>query len=245
MKILIVIPARYKSSRFPGKPLKKILNKELILWVSETCRKLTNRSIRLVVATDNKKIFNFVKKKGIETMMTSPKCLTGTDRVAEVSKKIDARLYINVQGDEPLVKVEDIKKIIKAKIKNPNKIICGFSKIKKRENPKNKNIPKVILNSKNELIYISRSVIPSSKSETGLKKFTFLKQVCIYAFNKKELKKFYSFKKTPLEKCEDIEILRYLEKGFKIQMIKLNPENYAVDTQQDLIKVEKFLKKNA
>ena len=111
MKILIVIPARYKSSRFPGKPLKKILNKELILWVSETCRKLTNRSIRLVVATDNKKIFNFVKKKGIETMMTSPKCLTGTDRVAEVSKKIDARLYINVQGDEPLVKVEDIKKI--------------------------------------------------------------------------------------------------------------------------------------
>ena len=100
------------------------------------------------------------------------------------------------------------------------------------------------MNSKNELIYISRSVIPSSKSETGLK-FTFLKQVCIYAFNKKELKKFYSYKKTPLEKCEDIEILRYLEKGFKIQMIKLNPENYAVDTQQDLIKVEKIFKKRS
>ena len=241
MKKLIVIPARYKSSRLPGKPLKKILNKELILWVLETCQKLKNKSIGVIVATENNKIFDFLKKRRANVIMTSKNCLTGTDRVAEVSKKIKAKLYLNVQGDEPLINVKDIKKIINAKIGHPDKIICGYTDVKKNENVENKNIPKVIFNKKNELIYISRAVIPSSKN-LKIKK-TFYKQVCIYAFNQQELKKFYSKKKTPLEKEEDIEIIRFLEKGFKVKMIKLNSNNLAVDTAKDIKKIEKFLKK--
>lgn len=243
MKILIVIPARFKSSRFPGKPLKKILNKELILWVLETCHKLQNKKIEVVVATESYKIFNFIKRKGMNAIMTSKNCLTGTDRVAEVSKKIKAKLYLNVQGDEPLINVKDIKKIINAKISHPDKIICGFTNVKRDENVENKNIPKIIMNKKNELIYISRAVIPSSKNGK-IREKTFFKQVCIYAFNQLELKKFYSKNKTPLEKEEDIEIIRFLEKGFKVKMIKLNSNNLAVDTIKDIKKIEKFLKRN-
>ena len=166
MKILIIVPARYNSSRFPGKPLKKINNKEMILWVLEACKKVQNKKIDLMVATDERKIFNFVKKKNFKGIMTSRSCLTGTDRVAEVAKKIKANIYINVQGDEPLVKASDIKKIINSKKRNPKKIICGYTKINKNENVENINIPKVILNKKGELIYISRAPIPSSKKKT-------------------------------------------------------------------------------
>ena len=114
MKTLIVIPARYKSSRLPGKPLKKILNKELILWVLHACKKLISKETKLITATDNKKIFSLVKKNNYEAIMTSDKCLTGTDRVAEVAKKIKSKIYINVQGDEPTINPEDIIKVIKS-----------------------------------------------------------------------------------------------------------------------------------
>ena len=245
MKTLIVIPARYRSSRLPGKPLKKILNKELILWVLHACKKLISKETKLITATDNKKIFSIVKKNNYEAIMTSGKCLTGTDRVAQVANKINANTYINVQGDEPLVSHKDVQKIIKAKKKYKNHIICGFTKLNHDENEKNKNIPKVVLNKKNELLYISRSPIPSSKQKPK-KKIKYLKQVCIYGFNKSELKIFEkSKKKSQLEEIEDIEILRFLELGIKIKMILLNSKSYAVDVLRDIKKVEKVVKKNA
>jgi 3-deoxy-manno-octulosonate cytidylyltransferase (CMP-KDO synthetase) len=174
--------------------------------------------------------------------MTSKKCLTGTDRVAEVAKKINAKIYINVQGDEPLINHKDIKKIINAKKKFPDHIICGYSYLKNDESEKNKNIPKVVLNNKGELLYISRSPLPGSKKRLSKKK-KYLKQVCIYGFSKKDLVLFNSFKKkTYLENSEDIEILRFLEIGKKIKMIKLNAQSYAVDTHKDLKRVEKIFK---
>jgi 3-deoxy-manno-octulosonate cytidylyltransferase (CMP-KDO synthetase) len=242
MKTLIVIPARFKSSRFPGKPLKKIHKKEMVLWVLDACKKILNKQTDLIVATDDKKIFNFVKKNKFKSIMTSSNCLTGTDRVAEVSKKIKADIYINVQGDEPLIKSNDIKKIINSKRNNPKKIICGYTKINKNENVKNVNIPKIILNKKEELIYISRATIPSSKN-SQINSYEFLKQVCIYAFNRNELKKFYSKRKSILEAIEDIEIIRFLEMGEKIQMVKLSSGSYAIDTIEDLKKVENIIKK--
>jgi len=175
--------------------------------------------------------------------MTSKKCLTGTDRVAEISKKINANIYLNVQGDEPLIKFQDIKKILQAKKKYPNYIICGYAKLNSDENENNPNIPKIVINKKNELLYISRSPIPSNKKNLK-KKFNYLKQVCIYAFNKSELNVFNrSKKKTYLEKTEDIEIVRFLELGKKIKMIKLNSKSYAVDIPEDIKKIEKVIKK--
>lgn len=240
-KTTIIIPARYGSKRLPGKPLKLICGKELILHVAERCSKAFGVK-NLYIATDSKKIKTKVVEKGFNIVMTSKKCLTGTDRVAEASKKIKSNIYINVQGDEPLIKTTDIKKILSAKKKNPNHVICGYSEISRREKPESVNIPKVILNKKFELVYISRALIPSSKKK--LRNFKFLKQVCIYAFNKKELNKFYKMrKKAYLENIEDIEILRFFDLGIKIKMVKLSNNTIAVDERKDIRKVEKLLKK--
>lgn len=242
MNSLIVIPARFKSSRLPGKPLKKINGKELILRVLDACKPLYKKNIKIIVATDEKKIFNLISQSNFRAIMTSKKCLTGTDRVAEVAKKIKAKIYINVQGDEPLINHKDIKKIINAKKKFPDHVICGYSYLKSDESEKNKNIPKVVLNNKGELLYISRSPLPGSKKSLSKKK-KYLKQVCIYGFSKRDLVLFSSFKKkTYLENSEDIEILRFLEIGKKIKMIKLNSQSYAVDTHEDLRRVEKIFK---
>ena len=137
--------------------------------------------------------------------MTSSKCLTGTDRVAELLK-INSKIYINVQGDEPTIDFRISKKLFK-KIKYPSHVICGYDKINKFENPLSKNIPKVVLNKQQELIYISRNLIPDLKKI----KILTLKQVCIYAFNKNELNKFMPKIKSIIENIEDIEILRFFD----------------------------------
>ena len=239
---IIVIPARYASTRFRGKPLIKILNREMILRVADICLKVVKRN-NLYIATDNKRIEKIVKNENFKAVMTSLKCLTGTDRVAEVAKKIRSKIYVNVQGDEPTIEPKDIKKIIKAKIKYPNHVICGYDKIHKFENPTNLNLPKVVVNGKEELVYISRSLIPGSKKK--IKNFEYLKQVCIYAFNKKELDLFsLKNKKNKLESIEDIEILRFFDHDIKIKMVRLQSNSVAVDEVKDLKKVERILKNN-
>ena len=240
MDVNIIIPARYGSSRYEGKPLVKLLGREMILRVADICSKVVKKN-KLFIATDDKRIAKKVIENGFNFIMTSKKCLTGTDRVAEAAKKIRSDIYINVQGDEPTIRPSDIKKIIRSKIKFPNHVICGYDKINKFENPFSLNLPKVVLNEKKELIYISRLAIPGSKKK--LKK-RYLKQVCIYAFNKNELKKFNSRnQKGKLEKTEDIEILRFFEHNIKIKMIKLNSSSVAVDEKSDVKKAEKIMKK--
>lgn len=242
MDISIIIPARYNSSRYKGKPLVKLLGREMILRVADICLKVVKKD-KLFVATDDDRIAKKVSENGFNFIMTSKKCLTGTDRVAEVSRKINSDIYINVQGDEPTIRPSDIKKIIKSKIKFPNHVICGYDKIHKSENPFSLNLPKVVVNEKNELIYISRLAIPGSKKK--VKKKNYLKQVCIYAFSKKELKKFNTRnKKGKLEKIEDIEILRFFEVNTKIKMVKLNSSSIAIDEKSDVKKAEKIIKKS-
>ncbi len=242
MKILIVIPARFKSKRFPGKPLAKINNKEMIIWVAQICKKVTSVS-NIVVATDDIRIKKTVNKYGFNAIMTSKKCITGTDRVAQVSKKIKADIYINVQGDEPLIKSRDIKKVISSKIKFPNHVICGYSNLLKNENEKNLNIPKVLTNRYNDLIYMSRLPLPGYKDLKKKNKIRYYKQVCIYAFTRKELKDYKRFgKRSPFEIFEDIEILRFFEINKKIKMVKIHNKSIAVDVKTDIKKVEKFIK---
>ena len=241
MNSAIIIPARYGSSRYKGKPLVKILNREMVLRVADICSKVVGKK-NLYVATDSKKISKVVHKAGYKFLMTSKKCLTGTDRVAEASLKIKSKIYVNVQGDEPTINPRDIKSIIKAKIKYPNHVICGYDKIHKLENPSNSNLPKVAINGSHELIYISRALIPGKKNK--LDKINYYKQVCIYAFNKHQLKIFSSKnKKSSIEKVEDIEILRFFDHGIKIKMVKLNSNSVAVDEIKDVKKAEKILKK--
>ena len=171
MNLAIIIPARYGSTRYKGKPLVKILGREMILRVADICSKVVRKK-NLFIATDSKKISEVVKKNNYNFIKTSKSCLTGTDRVGQASKKIRAKIIINVQGDEPLINPKDIKKIIKAKKKFPNHVICGFDRVHKFENPYSVNLPKVVVNSKNDLIYMSRSPIPGSKKKSEGKKIS-------------------------------------------------------------------------
>tara|TARA_B110000902_G_C14236299_1_gene560780 strand:- start:65 stop:1771 length:1707 start_codon:yes stop_codon:yes gene_type:complete len=239
-KIAVVIPARYKSSRFPGKPLAKIQNKEMIIWVAEIAKNSVGIE-NVYIATENEEIVDVVNKYGYNVILTSDSCLTGTDRVAEASLEIDADIIINIQGDEPLLDPSDIDKVIQAKLQYPNHIINCMSYLNKHENVEDKKIPKVITNLNDELIYISRNPIPASKTVNGNHP---KKQVCIYAFNREHLKEFSSFdKKTPLEYDEDIEIIRFLEIGHKIKMVMLDNQSHAVDYPDDINIVEQILSK--
>ena len=242
MSTSIIIPARFGSSRYRGKPLVKILGREMVIRVADICSKIKN--VKVFIATDSKKIANVVKKNGYNYIFTSSSCLTGTDRVAEASNKIRSKIFVNVQGDEPTINPKDIKKVIEAKKKFPNHVICGYDKVHNLENPSSINLPKVVVNSKGELIYISRALVPGAKKTN--QKIQYHKQVCIYAFNKRQLKKFYSQrKKSETESIEDIEILRFFDLNEKIKMIKLNSNSIAVDEIADVKKAEKLLlKKN-
>jgi 3-deoxy-manno-octulosonate cytidylyltransferase (CMP-KDO synthetase) len=174
--------------------------------------------------------------------MTSKLCLTGTDRLAEIAKKIKADIYINVQGDEPLIEPKDIQKIIEKKKKFPNEVINGYTIIEKNENPKNINIPKVIFTQDKRLIYISRKVLPGYKDEKSRPKVLF-KQVCIYAFNRNELIAYSDYgKKSKIEQSEDIEILRFFELNKTIRLVQTSSGSLAVDKPEDVKKVEKVLK---
>ena len=162
MKFIIVIPARYKSERLPGKPLANIGGLPMIVRTYNQCAKVVNRE-NIIVATDNNKIKKVCEQYNIKSMITSNKCLTGTDRVAEVAKKIKAKIYINLQGDEPIFNPNDIKKFLKVALSNQDKILNGFSEIKNITDYKNLSIPKLVFNNLGELMYMSRSPIPGNK----------------------------------------------------------------------------------
>ena len=235
-RAVVVIPARYKSSRFPGKPLAKINNKEMILHVAEKAEQAIGKD-NVYVATENLKIANVVKKSGYKVIITSDSCLTGTDRVAEASYEINADIFVNVQGDEPMIDSGDIKNAIKLKQDNPNHVINCMSKLHKDEDASDKKIPKIICDLNNNLIYSSRNPLPGSKK---YKVNNIMKQVCIYAFSKKQLQEFYDTKKTPLENYEDIEIVRCIEKGIKVKMLEVDKVSYAVDYPEDIKVIEKY-----
>ena len=240
MDVAIVIPARFKSSRFPGKPLAKIKGKPMVIRVADICSKVIENH-KIFVATDSKVISSVVEKYNYNVIFTNKNNLTGTDRVAEAAKKIDAKIIVNVQGDEPLLNYKDIIKVINEKKKNFNQVINAYCPLSSHEKENNINIPKLVINEKNELIYMSRKAIPGIKDIS--KKTTFLKQVCIYAFNKSELKKFKNYgRKSKTEKFEDIEILRFFDLDIKIKMVRVNKSSQAVDTPGDLKLVNKLYK---
>ncbi len=212
----------------------------MIIRVAKICSEVISKN-HIYVATDSKIISDVVEENGYKTIFTSEDCLTGTDRVAEASKELDADIILNVQGDEPLLNPNDILKVIKKKKKNMNEVICGYAKISESEDPKDVNIPKIIFNDSGKLIYASRSAIPGCKSNAS-KPQEYYKQVCIYAFSKEQLSDFYELKqKSSLETVEDIEILRFFETNTKVVMCKLSEGSLAVDVPEDVAKVEKAL----
>ncbi|MFW6016070.1 MAG: 3-deoxy-manno-octulosonate cytidylyltransferase [bacterium] len=241
MEILAVIPARYQSSRFPGKPLVEIKGVSMIKRTYNQV--LKSKALDwTVVATDSKKIFDHCKKENIEVVMTSDDCATGTDRVAEIAKIFsNYDLYVNIQGDEPVISPEVIKEIVGSYKKYEDDFIAynSYKIIESKKEIDSDTIIKVILNENDELIYMSRLPIPFNKPNK--KYIKYYKQVCVYGFTKKALDIFSSYDKTRNEQYEDIEILRFIDLGFNVKMVETKYDSIAVDIPEDIKKVEKYL----
>lgn len=235
MLVKVIIPARYKSTRFPGKSLIDINGKPMIIRVVEIACKAVGKE-NVFVATDDERISDVIEDYGYNYIMTTD-CPSGTDRVAQASRLIEADIVLNVQGDEPLLNPNDIERVIEHKKKHMDSVINCMSKIDSEE-ANNVNTIKVVTNFNNDLIYMSRSPIPATK--VGLSDNTY-KQVCIYAFTKEQLEKFYKMKKTLLELDEDIDILRFLEMGINVKMIETFGTTQAVDMPDDVDKVLELL----
>lgn len=240
-KAVVVIPSRYGSTRFPGKPLVDILGKPMIIRVADLSAKAVGKD-SVYIATDDKRIGEEATKHGYKVVYTS-ECLTGTDRVAQASLDINADIIINVQGDEVLLNPSNILKVIEEKINLKNSVVTCMAKLTPFENPNDLKTCKVVTNLKKELMYVSRTAIPSSKNGAVQNAY---KQVCVYAFNKNQLKNYYDrgkkYGKTPCEHSEDIEIIRFLEMGIKVKMVEVEGGTLAVDFPEDVKEVEKIMR---
>ncbi len=239
MKIIGVIPARYKSSRFPGKPLADICGKPMIWWVYQQAKKVKEFT-EVYVATESEIIKEACEKLNINVVMTADTHPTGTDRVGEVARKIPADLYVNIQGDEPMIEPETIRKAIMPFFENPDLQVSNLmTAIKDPVDGVNFTIPKVIAAKDGRGVYLTRSPAPYPKGSIDYK---YYKQVCVYGFTPQALDFYCRSERGKIEKIEDIEILRFIEAGWKVQYIEVDSETVAVDTAKDLEKVNRIMK---
>lgn len=234
LEYVVVIPVRLASTRLPEKPLIEIKGVSILRRTYLQCAKAVPEA-RIYVATDDIKIKQHCDAHDMQVVLTSAECLTGTDRVAEFAEHIPADIYINVQGDEPLISPQDIKDVIAAAQQYPGEIINGAAPIEDEDQYRSPTIPKVVYRPDGRLLYMSRTGIPGNKQNRFVKSW---RQICVYAFTKTALQAFKAHgQKTELEEQEDIEILRFLELGYEVRMIPLSDESIAVDTPEDIQKV--------
>lgn len=237
--ILGVIPARMKSSRFPGKPLADLCGLPMIIRVCKAVQR-SKLITRVAVATDNKEISDICKKHGFDAVMTSENHKTGTDRLAEVVKNRSADIYINIQGDEPLIEPQTIDTAISALLDDAEfEVVNLCTEIDDPADLNSPNVPKVVFGQDNGAVFLSRLPIPYRKSGKPIK---FYRQVCVYAFRKKALKAFSELKQGPAEQAEEIELLRFLEHGIPVKMVEVKTRSFGIDTPADLEKAAKILK---
>lgn len=242
MKIVGVIPARYKSSRFPGKPLAEICGKPMIWWVYQQCLKVSDFGA-VYVATDDEKIYNACKLFDMKVIMTSSAHKTGTDRVGEVARKIQADVIVNIQGDEPLLEPSTIRAAIEPFYIYPELMVSNLmTKIKNPVDVINFTVPKVITNREGIGLYLTRVAAPYPK---GSLNYSYYKQVCVYGFKAEALRFFcdygMQYGKAKMEAIEDIEILRFIENGYKVRFVEVDSDTIAVDTLNDLERVRAIL----
>lgn len=234
MKFLGIIPARYASTRFPGKPLVNINGKSMIQRVYEQAKK-SKALFKVIVATDDERIFNHVKSFRGEVMMTSAKHRCGTDRCAEVSKKVKSDVVINIQGDEPFINPKQIDLV--AKCFSDKKVeIATLAKKCEDENELNSpNTIKVIFDKNKKAIYFSRHKIPYNRTGS---KIIYHKHIGIYAYRPAVLQQLTRLKSSPLELAESLEQLRWLENGYSVHVNLTQYESFSIDTPGDLERVK-------
>jgi 3-deoxy-manno-octulosonate cytidylyltransferase (CMP-KDO synthetase) len=245
VKVLGIIPARYASTRFPGKPLAPVAGKPLIQHVIAQCQKVKSLS-EIIVATDDTRIAD-VARKFCRVEMTSPTHPSGSDRIAEVAGKISCDAVVNIQGDEPLIEPSVIDAVAGAladcemstaamRIKNPAEL----------ENP---NVVKVVVNAAGRALYFSRRTIPYLREAASrpvneqLAAFPFLKHLGIYGYRRETLLRLVKYPVSPLENAEKLEQLRALENGIPLAVVQVTYDSVGVDTPEDVEWVERYLKR--
>ncbi len=244
MSVLGIIPARFASTRFPGKPLTNIGGKTMIQRVYEQALKAKSLN-KVIVATDDDRIKEHVNDFGGNIIMTSPDHQSGTDRCNEViSKDNSTDIIINIQGDEPFVDPEQINLLVNCFKNNNTEIATLVKKVESLDELLNTNIPKVVLSENMQALYFSREVIPhirGVKQKEWLNANDFYKHIGIYGYRLNTLKKIASLPPSNLEQLECLEQLRWLENNYTINVAITDIENIAIDTPEDLKKLEKFL----
>jgi len=237
MNFIGIIPARYESTRFPGKPLAILGEKPMIQWVYENCSKALKH---VYVATDDDRIFNAVQKFGGKAVRTKSTHQSGTDRCAEaaqiLSKHINFDVVINVQGDEPFIQAEQIE-LLKSCFAEETDIATLVKKIDTVEELFNPNRPKVVLDNQQNALYFSRSTIPyirGKENKDWVRSASFWAHIGMYAYKNDVLQKITELENGELEVLESLEQLRWLESGFKIKTKETNHQSIGIDTLEDL-----------
>ena len=238
-KTAIIIPARYGSSRLEGKPLIKVLDKPIIQWVWEKAKKCTNADM-VIVATDDERIYEAVKAFGGDVEMTSTEHKSGSDRIAEVaSRHPEIDIIVNLQGDEPLINLDDIEAVI-AGVKNDDTVDIStlVREIKDEEEANNPNLVKCVFDINNYALYFSRSKIPYERNTNESKIYGHLG---IYGYRKTSLFKMTKLAQTNLERAESLEQLRALQSGMRIKVAVTENIPVGIDTIEDLEHFKKLV----
>lgn len=231
-----IIPARYGSLRFPGKPLTPILGTMMIQRVYERAKQ-TDVLENVIIATDDQRIFDASLSFGADVRMTSSRHRSGTSRAAEIAAELDSPLIINIQGDEPLLHISMIEDLVQALQDKTIHMATLAVKDNNMADFEDKNIVKVVKDKEDFALYFSRALIPFNSTDY------FWKHIGIYGYQRTFLLKFESLRETSLEKSEKLEQLRALENGYRIKIVDTPHSTLSVDTPEDIIKVENFLRK--
>jgi 3-deoxy-manno-octulosonate cytidylyltransferase (CMP-KDO synthetase) len=237
-RVALVIPARFGSTRLPGKPLADLLGKPMVQWVYEKAMQVLSAS-SVVVATDNQKIVDAVNIFGGRVVLTSPNHPSGTDRLVEVMGQVDADIYINLQGDEPLVRPEDVEQLAQGMLADPSIDVGTLYHPIKDDEAQNPNAVKVVLGQQGNALYFSRSPIPYPRD--GDQHPGFKKHVGVYAYRKRILEQYAILPASALEQTEQLEQLRLLSAGLRIRAFEVAPTGPGVDTPECLEKVRAIL----
>jgi len=248
LKTAVIIPSRYSSQRLPQKPLAMLRGKSLVQRVYEKAKAADNIDI-VIVATDHEEIAEHVQSFGGEVIMTSPECPSGTDRVAEAAAALSEEygIVINVQGDEPLIAPQVISKLALAMQEDYTvDVATPISPILHAEELQNPATVKVVRDTEGNALYFSRQAIPFLRdveqiSSAWLNQFQYMKHIGLYAFRRPVLEQFVTLPEGLLERAEKLEQLRLLEAGIKIKCVTVQYDSVAVDTPDDIIRVEALL----
>lgn len=243
MKVIGIIPARYASSRFPGKPLAKLGRKYVIQRVVEQVGAVLDD---VYVATDDERIYNTVTSMGAKAVMTRSDHQSGTDRIAEALEKIGGNfdVVVNIQGDEPFIRKSQIETVVACFNDADTQIATLGKKFATIEEAKNPNSPKIILDNRSYAMYFTRALVPyirGKEESQWLNIYPFLKHIGLYAYRTEVLRKVTKLPQSPLELAEGLEQLRWLQNGYKIKVGLTEVETVGIDTPEDLQRAELFL----